>query len=299
MKNQTDITLLKNEQPSEQAWSVAQEFARAWNETHQHQFQDIMSFMLKVSFTDSTTPECEDLLKKLAQLESESKIKFHTYSEEVYEPADYGADGFINIIGISLDGREDRPFVVNESEVLESLDPCPRCHWHDTFDCRQTGPFVIDETLLDQPLADGSPPPAGGWDFVNAPAGHEIISRRLAELLRDNKVQGYSLEKVISQQTGNESERMFQLISEKAILIPCPQHTRIDGQGFCPICGTAWGNLEGTYCVRADVIGSAEIFSRHRNKGAMLYVSHRVYKLCSEANIQRIIPGEVVKICRH
>lgn len=299
MRHQTDILLVRNAQPDERRWDELRRFARAWNAAHAHRFEDVMGILLKIQFPDNTVAEFAELSRRLAALEAAQGIHVNSYTERVYEESDYGAGDFVKVFGVGLDGREGRPFVLNEAEVMRPGAPCVRCGWRDAFDCDQTGPFEIDEGLLEEPLEDGTPAPAGGWDFVHAPAGHKLVSRRLAGVLKENGVRGYALQRVVAGRGGRPSERVFQLSANRALVAPCPEHTRTVGGEFCPSCGAAYGKLEGDYYVSDAALGDDEIIACHRNLAAILYVSYRVYRLLVAAGLRQITARDVIKVCRH
>jgi len=171
----------------------------------------------------------------------------------------------------------------------------------------QIEPFAIDETLLDRALPDGGNKPSGGWDCINLPNGHKLVSQRIVALLEKGGVRGYELLPVRVAATNRESSRMFQLIARRAILVLHARQHKDSGTIFCPACGAARSLPAGydtslfqqkpEYCVSKDELKGDEIFSRHPSRGAMLYIAQRVYQLLLDARLNGIVLNDAIKFC--
>ena len=80
-----------------------------------------------------------------------------------------------------------------------------------------------------------------------------------------------------------------------AVLTPCPRHTRIEGDPFCPACGTAHGSLDGFFWMPRSLVDDAEVVSRHPHGAAMLFFSPRAYALLAE--VPGVRGGDPVRVC--
>jgi hypothetical protein len=298
MKIETRITLIRTEQPAEEVWTRLQQFARDWNRSHAHPFTESMGIFLDLTFEDSSYPEYLEISEALKKLQADLRIQVHIVRQRIYDEDDYATADFVEINGAALDETPGNQLTLNARDVL-TPQPCPRCGYGDVFSQVQTGPFAINETELDHLGADGAPPPREGWDFLEVEGGHKLVSTRFSALLSEHSVQGYTLEPVLAGRDGAASKRISQLRARRAIVSPCPEHTRaIDGY-FCPECGAAHCEVEDEDWVRSDWIGQDEVFARHRHRGAIFYVSGRVYRLLVEAGLQQIKPGRIFRICHH
>jgi hypothetical protein len=297
MKIEVRITLIRTEQPSETVWNRLKRWASDWNENHLHSFEESMGIFLDLTIEDSRHPEYREISAALQTLRDDLQIQVHIVPHRIYDANDYATADFVEING-AAPAETSGPFTLNAREVL-TPQPCPECGYFDAFSQMQTGPFAIDVTQLDQPAADAALPPPEGWDFVEVGAGHKVVSGRFSALLANHRVQGYTLEPVLAGQDGTASTRVSQLRARHAIVCPCPEHTRpIDGY-FCPVCGAAHCDVDDEDWVRSDWVGEDEIFARHRNRGAIFYVSGRVYRLLVDAGLQQIKPGRIFRICHH
>lgn len=301
MKRSWTITFFQHEQEGTAGWGELLAFVKHWNENETPLFYEVMGFMWHICFEESNSITKDKLLGELDQLREEGGVIYHLASRNVLEEQDYSTADFIELLGVDL-GSESQSFVLNEREALSPLDPCLECGWNDVFDVHQEHPFVIDERLLDLP-SEGRRPGRGGWDVVNLPGGHKVVSQKVVALLRDNSVEGYKLHQVIDGASGVKnrqiSSRMFQLLADTSFLAPCLEHTQINGKPFCAVCGTGHGEVEGFYWLRNDLVSGKEVISRHPAGGAMLYVSRHLYELMVSAGVQGLNRNEVLLICDH
>jgi hypothetical protein len=306
LRKTADFTFLQHDQPSEAAWKEANLFAAEWNKRNEPQFSTVMGFLLTINFRDQRLPVFSEFLQSLQTTQNSSGIKYLVSSETIFEEEDYRGADFVEILGISLEGFAGRPFILNDRVALGQPIPCPACGWQDIFNAPQRGPFAIDETLLDLALPEGGDKPPGGWDCINLPNGHKLVSKRIVALLEEGNVRGYELLPV-REESGAESRRMFQILARKtAIMANQPGGAEIP---LCHICGAARSLSEGdqpgmssvrtapAFCVRKDALGGDEVLSRHPGKGAMLYVAQRVYRLLMASHLNGLIPSDIISLC--
>jgi hypothetical protein len=298
MRRTWTITLLEHEQPNAAAWRAACRFADDWNARQSPKFAAEVPFLRTVLLDSGDQPSLERLLAELRALGDAAGTTYRLNSRNVLEEADYSRADFIGILGVGL-GDDSRPLILNAAAALAPSRPCPQCGWHDAFDQVQREPLVLNEALLDQKNADDEPPPhRGGWDLVELPGGQKLASPALLAVLKAGDVRGCEQREVLTA-AGRASRRMTQITATKAILTPCDEHSRVDGAPFCPACGTAQGSLKDYFWVRQDWLGEDEVISRHPGRGAMLYVSRRVYALLRSAGLGGILRHDVLFVCRH
>jgi hypothetical protein len=299
MRRSWTVSLFRHQQPDGAAWRALERLVTAWNKGRERgapRFEPVQDFMWHATFGADARPQLDRLLGQLSELAARTDAVHHLAWRDRVEEDDFAAADFIEILGV--DPMLTPPFLVNAETALLPGPPCPRCGSQDALDGVQTEPFRIDERRLHDRGPD-VPPGAGGWDAVNLPNGHLVVSRRFAAVLADNHVRGYRLHEVIDAATGRSSERMVHLTAERAVLTPCPEHSRIDGDPFCPECGTAFGTLDGYFWARADLVGDDEVLSRHPGRGAMLHVSRRVHDALREAGLNGVRRNNVLMLCHH
>jgi hypothetical protein len=293
------VTLFRFEQPDEGAWRRLVEVAAVSNERGAARFEPLLDGgMWSAGFGAADREALDQLARELERAGRETGARYHLVGRNVIEEADYAAADFVELLGVVLDGGE-RPFVLNEEQALAPGTPCPVCGWGDAFDAVQLRPFMIDESRLDGKAIDGAVPGEGGWDVVTVANGHKLVSRRVASLLMKGHVRGIRLSEVIDGATGLPSERMLQLSARRAVLAPCPEHSVVHGDGFCPACGTARGDLEGWFFVRGDELAGDEAVSRHPGRGAMLYLARRPWEMLLAAGLNGVVRNDVMRICHH
>lgn len=297
MKLETSILVIPIE-PSEKAWQGLRRFADRWNETHVHPAINSGPMMLNLRFPESSHPERREAADALQRLQETVPSQIIESQQRIYDATDYATADFVEISGASLDETPANRLVLNADRIL-TVEPCPQCGYCDAFDVVQKGSFRIDETQFERLTADGSRPPAGGWDFIEIAGGSKLVSSRFVSVVRDNRIQGYTLVPVLVGGGNQPSQRLWQLRANRAIVCPCPEHTRaIDGY-FCPTCGAAHCDVEDEDWVRSDSVGPDEIFSRHRQHTAIIYVSGRLLQALVKAGLQQIKFGRIFRLCVH
>jgi hypothetical protein len=307
MRTTAVFTFLEHEQPSAAAWSAVGEMAKEWNYAHVPKFLDTMGFLWSIKFEDQRGPSFPELLPKLEALQRDFNCRLHATSEAIYDETDYLAADFVEILGISLEGFAGRPFILNLNAALGAPVPCRACGWQDMFSTVQKAPFAIDETLLDVALPGGGAPPVDGWDCVNLPNGHKLVSRRILSLFKENRVSDFDIMPVLTGTSGEESQRMFQILARKFVSTTVLPNSRAQ-LSVCQVCGAVRDRNVGdhsefssltpaSWCVRKEDVAEDEILSRHPGRGAMLYVAQRVYRLLMAGGVNGIVPSAVLTLC--
>lgn len=298
MRLSRGIMLYHHEQPSKAAWNAASDLCAAWNAQATPVLTQHLEFMWVGSFDEAEKDEFDAFVGQLDGLTARFGVVYHTAVRTHLEESDYAQAEFIQILGVGLDS-ETRPFLLNEVEALGAPEPCPECGSQSIFDIPQVASYHINKTLLDADAVNQQLQDKAGWDLVNLPNGQLLVSYRFCEVLEDMGARGYKLMTVTSGTPPRPSERMFQFIAERIVLMPCLDHTRILGQPPCPICGVARGTRETYFWVRSDWIGKDEIVSNVRTGTSLIYVSRRLYDAINSAGLNGIYRNEVMRVCHH
>jgi hypothetical protein len=98
---------------------------------------------------------------------------------------------------------------------------------------------------------------------------------------------------------GDRTERAFQLCSDLAVVDPCPDHTRVLGDPFCPVCGTAYGIVEGCIWVPRRHVADRDVVARHRSGDALLAFSRCLHQSLVEAGNKGLSPSGLFMLCEH
>lgn len=172
--------------------------------------------------------------------------------------------------------RQERLRVTN-AEVLVGAGPCPSCALEDTFDASQTGPFAI---ALPVPTGDTSALPGGGM----------AVSSRFVDVLLDIAATGGTVTEI---RLGDGVVAPWsQLVADHGVLVPSAR-THVDGDGFCPLCGRALGNVHGQLWI--EPVG-VDIFSRHPGRRAMLCFSRRLLDALDASGIDDLELGDPLRV---
>jgi hypothetical protein len=306
MKRKVVFSFLRLENPDADAWKEIVDFAENWNKERGGKLSNAMNIMLSLTFADETDPELDDFIDRLRAIERRHQIRYSARAEAQFDETDYRNADFVEIQGVGLTFSDGRHLVLNEDQALGAPVACPTCGWVDVFDKPQNRPFVIDEALLDA-SPEGEQQPSGGWDCVNLPNGHKLVSRRFVSSLETHDVHGFECLEVLEHGTGRPSRRMVQLLARRAIPALKPIGKWRAELAICQTCGAA--RQIGTeahenkicsppdYCVERDQIGDDEIFSRHPGRGAMLHISGRAYAELKRAGVDGLFAGKIVRFC--
>ena len=285
MNEKFKIFMLQFEQPDESVWKDILSFSAKWNRTKENEFINTVPFELVIYFSNEEDKEIKELENVLVEMREKqgwvwdkAKVNYYPTKEEK-EKRD-----FIEIIG---DGYPDE-FLMNESAALSSAKPCEKCGTVDEDLSVQKKAFQINETYLDKkkiyPNNRFNPP---GLDIVNMPNGALLVSKRVVELIKSNKkFHGARFLDVINNE-GKISDRLFELVADKIILIPdnLPEEGAI-----CPVCGTELIELSGQFGVRKNRLEGNSFFSRRPSGTASMYISNELYHFLKSENVRGLTP---------
>lgn len=293
MRRTWSIFLFEHQQPDNRSRRAMRRLIDTWNRDQTPKFESLAGAGWHAGFDKSTV----DRLDPLRALLTDHGIE-HRYSwRDHVEDEDYATADFIAVLGASP--NLDFPVLRNETTAFVPAPPCQLCGSTGAYGVVQVEPPVIDSTQLDRSLADLPPPGPAGWELISLPAGQLLLSTRLATAMADNQVRGYRTTPVIDAATGEPSRRYVQLVADKPVLVPCPDHSKVDVGPFCPGCGTSYGVLDGYFHVQDTWIGDDEVLSRDPGKGSMLYVSARLYNILSTPAPNGAERHNVMMTCRH
>jgi hypothetical protein len=269
------VALYAHEQPSPAVWDELVDAASTWNDQQPAAFDTSQPFMRVAVVGD---PQTRDRL--LEQLRTVGRAVVHVDPSNRLEPSDFAEADFVAVFA----APSDVDAVTNANDVLESTGPCPSCGLQDAFDVRQTGPFRRGEQPDDV-------------DARNLPGGGLAVSRQVLDVLARVGATGFTSVDLVDERSGETSTTWRQLVASTAVLVPCPEHTVVDGDPFCPVCGRARGQVEGRVWIRAEQVAGLDVVARHGGRRAMLQVSRRVHDALSGCDgIQAL---DVFFICRH
>jgi hypothetical protein len=291
------VSLFAHEQPSPRVWQRLVRLATKWNARQRIHFEPVMETMWHATFDAASKDELDALITLLREAEAEHGATHRLAWRDHLEARDYDEADFVGLLGVGA-GTEAQPLVVNEAAAFVDAGPCSRCGHHDAFDVRIAVPPVVDEAVLEVE-ADGALPGAGGWDLLNLAHGGLLASIRLVAVLEAQHVSGFEVGEVHSARTGRPSERVCLLSASRAILAPCPVHTRVDGAPHCAACGTAHGMVDGLFRVGPEAVGDDGIVSRHPGRSGRLFVRRDVWGALDAAGLNGLGRFDVMAVCDH
>lgn len=284
MDSKVEILLLEFEQPDEAIWDEILSFIVKWNRTKENKFVSDEPAEVVIYFSKEDHKELQELENILGEKQEKSEwvwIKTITGdpAKEEIEAHDY-----IQIIG---DGYPDE-FLLNESKVLSPIKPCENCGTVHPHLIVQEGALQVNEVFLNQeqiyPNSKYSPP---GVDIVNMPHGALLVSKKVEDLLkRSEGLKGYNLLDVFDQY-GNVSDRLFQLVAIKVILLPDNLNSE---ETICPACGTVLSTMTSIFTIKEDRLGGNNFFSRSSSGISSIYVSKSLYGIFKSENIRGLTP---------
>lgn len=293
MRRTWSIFLFEHEQPDNRTRRALRRLVGTWNRDRTPPFESLAGAGWHAGFDESTV----DRLDPLRTLLTDHGIEHHFSWRDHVEDEDYATADFIAVLGASP--NLEFPFLRNETTAFVPAPPCQLCGSTGAYGVVQVEPLAIDATQLGRSLADLPPPGPAGWELIILPAGQLLLSTRLAAAMADNQVRGYHTSPVIDAATGEPSRHLVQLVADKSILVPCPEHTKVDLGPFCPGCGMSYGVLDGYFRIQDSWVGEDEVLSRDLDKGSMLYVSARLYDILSTPEPNGADRHDVMMICRH
>lgn len=284
MNSKFEILLLQFDQPDELVWDEILSFAEQWNRTKENKFINDVPFELVIYFSAEDHKELKELEGILKQKQEEHewawiKTRTNNPTKEEIEAHDY-----IQIIG---DGYSDE-FLLNELDALPPPAPCQTCGTTHPHLRTQTKALKVNETFLGKkniyPNYRYTPP---GVDLVNMPHGALLVSDKVEQLLKGSgNPKGYALLDVVNQ-NGKVSDKLFQLVADKIILLP---DNLTEEGAICPTCGTVLGALTGEFLIRKKRLGEASFFSRMPSGLSSIYVSNPLYHFLKSENVRGLTP---------
>lgn len=283
MNPKLEILLLQFEQPDESTWSEILSFAEKWNQKKENKFINDEPSEMVIYFSDENHKELKELENILDKNHEEhewewTKTITNDQTKEEIEACDY-----VQIIG---DGYPDE-FFLNESKALSPEFPCETCGTEDPHLRIQEKALQVDEAFLTRKGSPNDHYTPKGLDIINMPHGALLVSKRVAELIKGNKkFQGCTFLDVIDKQ-GKVSEKLFQLTTDKIILVP----DNLSEEGaVCPTCGTVLSTMTRDFAIKKDRLGGSSFFSRIPSGISSIYVSKAMYNLFKSENVRGLSP---------
>jgi hypothetical protein len=284
MDSKVEILLLKFEQTDEAIWDAILCFTVKWNRTKENKFISDEQAEVVICFSKEDHKEMQELENILEKKQEESEwvwIKTITGdpTKEEIEAHDY-----IQVIG---DGYPDE-FFLNESKVLSPVKPCENCGTVHPHLMLQKGALQVNEVFLDQQkIYPNSKYFPLGVDIVNMSHGALLVSKKVEQLLKGIKgLKGYNLLDVFDQHE-NVSDRLYQLVAIKVILLP----DNLNSEGtICPVCGTVLSTMTNIFTIKKSRLGGSNFFSRSSSGISSIYVSKSLYEIFKSENIRSLTP---------
>ncbi|MGN9914638.1 hypothetical protein ACTMTJ_44615 [Phytohabitans sp. LJ34] len=302
MRRTWTVALFEHEQPDARAQRATRRLVDEWNSEQTPALTtlpgpDWMPTSWRATFDEAARDRVESLRARLVAAHDSDGVEYHFAWRDHVEEEDYASADFIGLLGAEPDLSF--RFLVNEQTAFTPAPPCPTCGAQGPLDVAQDEPLVIDRKLLDRALADLERPAPGGWDAVGLPYGRLLVSHRLLATLRERHARGHRTSPVIDAATGEPADELVQLSADRAVLVPCPEHTRVDGGGICPTCGTSHGTLDGYFWIRDDWLDDDEVISQHPSRAAVLSLSRRLLEAVRSSAPNGVRRNGVTMVCRH
>lgn len=283
MDPKNEILLLQFEQPDKSIWEEILGFAEKWNQTKENKFVNDEPSELAIYFSDEDHKELKELCDILEKKYTEHQWEWIKTITNDPTKEEIEAHDYIQIIG---DGYPDE-FFLNESDALSKMKPCETCgtiHPHLRI---QKKPLQVNEKFLiksGQPNDKYNPK---GLDIINMPHGALLVSKIVTELIKgDKKLYGYTFLDVINQE-GKVSDILFQLVTDKIILLP---DNLLSEDAICPTCGTVLSTVTRGFVIRKERLGGSSFFSRSSSGTSAIYISNSVYNFLKSNNIRGLTP---------
>lgn len=282
MDSKSEILLLQFEQPDGSVWNEILSFAEEWNRTKENKFTTGVPFELAIYFPGEGDKELRELEHILDQKREERQWEWIKTITNNPTKEEIEAHDYIQIIG---DGYPDS-FFMNESEALAPMEPCETCGTLHPHLRTQKKPVQVNEAFLSRKGPPNDRYIPEGLDIINLPHGALLVSKRVVELIKDKKIDGCTFLDVIDQK-GNVSDRLFQLVADKVILLP--DNLREEG-AVCPTCGTVLSTMTTVFAIRKDRLEKNSFFSRSPSGIASLYISKSLYHFLKSENTRGLTP---------
>jgi hypothetical protein len=269
------VSVFAHEQTRPDVWTAVVRATDAWNaDSRTGRFDTAQPFL--------RTAVLEDPAARNRLVDSLEDLGAVVHADPIsdLEESDLAQADFIGVFARA----SDLDVVTNAEQVLTPTGPCPECGLEDSFDVRRLAPFVID-----------APPHDVHW--LNLPDGGLAVSASVLRAWAAAGVDGFDTEPLLDAESGEPSPGWRQLVARTVVLVPCTEHTVVDGAPFCPACGRAHGFVEGAVRVRSDHVEGVDVLSRHPGGVAMLYLSRRAYD--PSADTDALDASDVLLRCAH
>lgn len=278
-----EILLLQFEQPDGSVWNEILRFTAKWNETKERKFISDASFERAIYFPDEEHHELKELEITLDKKQKERGWEWVKTIPSDPTIKEIEAHDFIQIIG---DGYADE-FFMNESDALSPMTPCKTCGAVHSHLRVQKELVQVNEAFLDKKGDPNDKYTPRGLDIINLSHGALLVSNKVVELVKKNKrFHGCTFLDVI-EQNGKISDRLFQLRSDKVILLP---DNLTEEGAICLTCGTVLSAVTGIFSVKESRLEKSSFFSRTPSGCSAIYVSKQLYHLFKSENIRGLTP---------
>lgn len=289
MASKFEILLLQFEQPDETAWNEILRFTGKWNQTKENKFISDASFKRAIYFSDAEHHELNELEKILDQKHKEQGWEWVKTIPSDPATEEIEACDFIQIIG---DGYADE-FFLNESDALSPIMPCQTCGTVHSHLRVQKKLVQVNEAFLNKKGVPNDEYTPRGLDLINLSHGALLVSKRVVELVKENKkFHGCTFLDVMDQK-GKLSDTLFQLKADKVVLLP---DNLTEEGAFCPTCGTVLSAMTGIFAVKKSRLGKSSCFSRIPSGLSGMYISNPLYHLFKSENIRGLFPVQGARL---
>jgi len=283
MNPKSEILLLQFDQPKESIWKEILNFSEKWNQENENKFINDQPFELVIYFEDENDKELKELENFLDQKHKERKWEWIKTITNNQTKEEIEAHDYIQIIG---DGYPDK-FFLNESDTLSPMSPCKTCGTVDSHLRTQKKGLQVDESFLSKKGIPNDQYNPKGIDLINMPHGALLVTERVVELFSaDKKLSGYKFLDVLNKQ-GKISEKLFQLTTDKIILVP---DNLTEEGAYCPTCGTVLSTMTRGFAIKKERLGKSSFFSRNPTGLSSIYVSKSLYQILKLENIRGLTP---------
>lgn len=278
-----EILMLQFEQPDKAVWEAISHFAEKWNRTKENKFVKDESAELAIYFADENHYELKELENILEQKHREAGWAWiKTIPNDPTKEAIEGHD-YIQIIG---DGYPDE-FLLNELDALSPELPCETCGTIHTHLRKQKKALQINEAFL---TGNGKPNDnytPKGLDIINVQHGALLVSKKIVQLIQNNKKWIGCTFLDVYNQHGKVSQKLFQLVADKVILLP---DNLMEQGSICATCGTVISALTQGFRIKMERLGDAVFFSRIPSGISLIYISNALYHHLKSENSRGLTP---------
>ncbi len=289
MASKFEIVLLQFEQPDESVWNEILRFTEKWNQVKENKFISDESFEQAIYFPDEGRHELKELENILGQKHEERGWEWVKTIPGDPTTEEIEACDFIQIIG---DGYADE-FFLNESDALSPMIPCKTCGTVHSHLRIQKKLVQVNEAFLNKKGVPNDEYTPRGLDIINLSHGALLVSKKVVELVKENKKFHGCIFLDVMDQNGKISDRLFQLKADRVILLP---DNLAEEGAFCSTCGTVLSTMTGIFAVKESRLGEGSCFSRIPSGLSSLYISKPLYHLLKSENIRGLVPVQGARL---